>query len=51
MSAGKPPVETRFRLRLTRGEEILVGPGKVDLLEAIAREGSITAAATPFTLT
>lgn len=45
MSAGKPPVETRFRLRLTRGEEILVGPGKVDLLEAIAREGSITAAA------
>jgi len=39
------PVATRFRLRPTRGEEILVGPGKVDLLEAIARDGSITAAA------
>jgi len=38
-------VQVRFRLRLTRGDEILVGPGKVDLLEAIAREGSITAAA------
>ena len=35
----------QFRLRLTRGEDIAVGPGKVDLLEAIAREGSITAAA------
>ena len=35
----------RFRLRITRGEDIAVGPGKVDLLEAIAREGSITSAA------
>ena len=41
----KPAVDTRFRLRLTRGDDILLGPGKVDLLEAIAREGSITAAA------
>jgi molybdate transport system regulatory protein len=35
----------RFRLRITRGEDIAVGPGKVDLLEAIARDGSITSAA------
>ena len=45
MTRGKSSVEARFRLRLTRGDEILLGPGKVDLLEAIAREGSITAAA------
>ncbi len=45
MSRGKPPVDARFRLRITRGDEIVVGPGKVDLLEAVAREGSITAAA------
>ncbi|MFO1303089.1 MAG: LysR family transcriptional regulator [Burkholderiales bacterium] len=40
-------VESRvsFRLRVTRGEDIALGPGKVALLEAIAREGSITAAA------
>jgi molybdate transport system regulatory protein len=35
----------QFRLRVTRGDDIAVGPGKVDLLEAIARDGSITAAA------
>ena len=34
-----------FRLRITRGADIAVGPGKVDLLEAIAATGSITAAA------
>ena len=28
-----------------RGKEIALGPGKVDLLEAIEREGSISAAA------
>ena len=39
------PTDVRFRLRITRGADIAVGPGKVDLLEAIAREGSITAAA------
>jgi molybdate transport system regulatory protein len=36
---------TRFRLRVTRGADIALGPGKVDLLEAIAKTGSITAAA------
>lgn len=35
----------RFRLRVTAGEVIAVGPGKIDLLEAIAETRSITAAA------
>jgi len=39
----KPAVQ--FRLRIVRGDDIAVGPGKVDLLEAIAATGSITAAA------
>ena len=37
--------EVKFRLRVTRGDDIAVGPGKIDLLEAIARTGSITSAA------
>ena len=35
----------RFRLRVTSGETIAIGPGKVDLLEAIVETRSITAAA------
>ena len=35
----------RFRLRVTAGEVLAVGPGKIDLLEAIAETRSITAAA------
>jgi molybdate transport system regulatory protein len=35
----------RFRLRVTAGEVIFVGPGKVALLEAIRDTRSITAAA------
>jgi molybdate transport system regulatory protein len=35
----------RFRLRVTAGEAIFVGPGKVALLEAIRETRSITAAA------
>lgn len=35
----------QFRLRIRRGEDIAVGPGKIDLLEAIGDTGSITAAA------
>lgn len=35
----------RFRLRVTAGEVIAVGPGKISLLEAIAHTGSLTAAA------
>src|SRR2546425_11178500 len=43
--AVKPTPRVQFRLRITSGEDIAVGPGKVDLLEAIAATGSITAAA------
>jgi len=32
------------RLRILLGAEIAIGPGKADLLEAIARSGSISAA-------
>lgn len=39
------PAEVHFRLRITRGDDIAVGPGKIELLEAIAASGSITAAA------
>jgi molybdate transport system regulatory protein len=35
----------QFRLRVVLGDDIAIGPGKVDLLEAIAATGSITAAA------
>jgi molybdate transport system regulatory protein len=35
----------QFRLRVRRGADIAIGPGKIDLLEAIAKTGSITAAA------
>ncbi len=35
----------QFRLRITKGADIAVGPGKIDLLEAIGTTGSITAAA------
>jgi molybdate transport system regulatory protein len=43
MTMSAPRVQ--FRLRITCGDDIAVGPGKVDLLEAIARSGSITGAA------
>ncbi len=35
----------RFRLRLTLGARIAVGPGRIELLEAVRDAGSITAAA------
>src|SRR5262245_5093561 len=35
----------QFRLRIMHGSEIAVGPGKIDLHEAIAATGSITAGA------
>ena len=35
----------KFRLRITQGDAIAIGPGKIALLEAIAETGSITAAA------
>lgn len=35
----------RFRLRLTAGDTIAIGPGKIRLVEAILETGSLTAAA------
>lgn len=35
----------RFRLRISCGELLAIGPGRIDLLEAIIETGSITAAA------
>jgi molybdate transport system regulatory protein len=35
----------KFRMRISKGDEIAVGPGKIALLEAIIDTGSITAAA------
>ncbi len=37
-------IKARLRLRLMAGEDIAIGPGKADLLEAIAATGSISAA-------
>ena len=42
MAAPSSPL--RIKLQLYCGDEIAMGPGKADLLEAIAREGSISAA-------
>lgn len=39
------PPTARFRLRVTAGDAIFVGPGKIALLEAIRDTRSITAAA------
>lgn len=35
----------RFRLRLSVGERVAIGPGKVELLEAIRDRGSLSSAA------
>lgn len=35
----------KFRIRIQKGEDIAVGPGKISLLEAVIDTGSITAAA------
>jgi molybdate transport system regulatory protein len=35
----------RFRLRVCAGDLIAIGPGKVELLEAISEHGSLTSAA------
>jgi len=48
LAGGAPPPPSRPRLklslRLMHGEEIALGPGKAELLEAISRTGSISAA-------
>src|SRR6056297_3894874 len=38
------PPEPRLRIRIIFGEDEMIGPGKADLLEGIARCGSIAAA-------
>ena len=45
MPAKRSRTDVRFRLRITHGDTIAVGPGKIDLLEAIDGAGSLTAAA------
>lgn len=37
--------EVRFRMRIRSGDAVALGPGKVDLLEAVREFGSISAAA------
>jgi molybdate transport system regulatory protein len=44
-TAARKPTNNAPRLRILLGEAIAVGPGKADLLAAIATEGSISAAA------
>jgi len=41
----QPKFTCRPRIRIKAGKDIALGPGKVDLLEAIERSGSISAAA------
>lgn len=41
--ADKP--QAHFRLRISAGETVAIGPGKIALLEAIGDTGSLTAAA------
>ena len=45
MAARKRSPKAAPRLRILLGEAIAVGPGKADLLAAIAASGSISAAA------
>jgi len=45
LAAARPPKTLRVRLRVTCGEDIALGPGKVDLLELISKTGSIAEAA------
>ena len=45
----KPRIQ--FRLRITTGDDIAVGSGKIDLLEAIALAGGYTRIAAPERIT
>ena len=47
-SSAKTPAaapQLRLRMRVTQGDDVAIGPGKVALLEAVQAHGSITAAA------
>jgi molybdate transport system regulatory protein len=43
--SARPRPEVRFRMRIRTGDSVALGPGKVDLLEAVREHGSISAAA------
>ena len=43
--AARAKPEAKFRMRVTAGDVVAIGPGKIALIEAIAETGSITAAA------
>jgi molybdate transport system regulatory protein len=45
MPPQRPAPEIRFRIRINKGKTIAIGPGKIDLLEAIDEARSLTAAA------
>ncbi|WP_429281422.1 winged helix-turn-helix domain-containing protein [Paraburkholderia sp. GAS41] len=44
-SRSKARPEVRFRMRIRKGDTVALGPGKVELLEAVREHGSISAAA------
>ncbi|HEY4298455.1 MAG TPA: LysR family transcriptional regulator [Paraburkholderia sp.] len=44
-TSAKTRPEVRFRMRIRNGEAVALGPGKIDLLEAVREYGSISAAA------
>ncbi len=44
-TTAEQPAEVCFRMRITKGKTIALGPGKVSLLEAVREHGSISAAA------
>lgn len=44
-TVGAGHTSARFRFRITVGELVAIGPGKIALLDAIGQTGSITAAA------
>src|SRR5580698_9937631 len=45
MASSSERPEVRFRMRIRQAESVAIGPGKVDLLEAVQQHGSISAAA------
>jgi len=44
-ASAKTRPEVHFRMRIRKGDTIVLGPGKVELLEAVRQHGSISAAA------
>jgi molybdate transport system regulatory protein len=48
-TSSNTPLEVRFRMRIEQADAIVLGPGKVALLEAVKEHGSISAAARSLT--